>query len=113
MSGGIVHRCGSDIELLWLWCRPVATAPVQLLPLEPPYAMSAALERPSPPKKELVNGLNNFLKYFFKAAPVAHGSSQARGRIRAAAAGLHHSHSNTGSETHLPPTLQLVAMPDP
>ena len=33
----------------------------------------------------------------FRAAPAAQGGSQARGRIRAAAAGLHHSPSNTGS----------------
>ena len=31
------------------------------------------------------------------AAPAAYGSSQARGRIEATAAGLHHSRSNTGS----------------
>ena len=41
------------------------------------------------------------------------GSSQARGRIRAAAAGLHHSHCSAESELHLPPTLQLAAMLDP
>ena len=38
---------------------------------------------------------------FFKAASVAYGSSWARGRIRAAAANLCHSHSNTGSKPHL------------
>ena len=32
------------------------------------------------------------------AAPVAHGISQARGQIGAAAAGLCHRHSNAGSE---------------
>ena len=32
--------------------------------------------------------------------PAAYGGSQARGQIRAAAAGPHHSHSNTGSLTH-------------
>ena len=32
--------------------------------------------------------------------PAASGSSPARGRIGATAAGLHHSHSNTGSLTH-------------
>ena len=47
------------------------------------------------------------------AAPAAYGGSQARGRIRATAAGLRHSHSNTGSEPHLHPTPQLTAMPDP
>ena len=51
--------------------------------------------------------------FLFRAAPVAYGSSQARGRIRAIAAGLHHSHSNTRSEPHLQPTPQLMATPDP
>ena len=37
----------------------------------------------------------------------------ARGLIGAVATGLHHSHSNTGSESRLPPTPQLMAMPDP
>ena len=40
---------------------------------------------------------------------MAYGSSQARGPTGAAAANLHHSHSNTISE----PQLQLMAMPDP
>ena len=37
---------------------------------------------------------------FFRATPAAHGGSQARGRIRAVAAGLHLSHSKAGSSTH-------------
>ena len=41
------------------------------------------------------------------------GGSQARGPIRAVAAGLYHSHSNARSEPHLWPTPQLMAMPDP
>ena len=36
----------------------------------------------------------------FRAAPMAYGSSQDRGQIRAVAIGLHHSHSNAGSLTH-------------
>ena len=47
------------------------------------------------------------------ATPAAHGGSQARGRIRAAAAGLCHSHSKVGAEPCLQPLLQLVAMLDP
>ena len=47
------------------------------------------------------------------ATPTAHGGSQARGQIIAVAAGLHQSHSNTGSEPHLQSTPQLMAMPDP
>ena len=54
-----------------------------------------------------------FFFSFFRAAPVAYGDSQARGQIRAVAAGLHYSHSSMGSELHLRPTPQLTAMPDP
>ena len=39
-----------------------------------------------------------------RTAPVAYGGSQARGPIRAVAAGLHHSHSNSRSEPRLWPT---------
>ena len=55
------------------------------------------------------------LFYFclFTAAPAAHGGSQARGPIGAAAAGLRHSHSHARSEPHLRPTPQLTATPDP
>ena len=51
--------------------------------------------------------------FFFTAAPAAYGGSQARGPIRAAATGLHHSHSHTRPEPHLGPTPQLMATPDP
>ena len=44
-------------------------------------------------------GLFGFLP--FRAALAAHGSSQAKGRTGAAAAGLYHSHSNARSELHL------------
>ena len=47
------------------------------------------------------------------AAPTAYGSSQARGRIRAVAASIRQSHSNTGSEPRLQPTPQLTATLDP
>ena len=35
----------------------------------------------------------------FRAVPMAYGDSQARGRIRATAAGLHHSHSKPVSKS--------------
>ena len=53
-----------------------------------------------------------FFFFLFTAASVAYGSSQARGHLGAAAADLCHSHSNTGSESHLRAMPQLVAMPD-
>ena len=49
----------------------------------------------------------------FRTTPTAYGGSQARGSIGTVAAGRRQSHSNTGSEPHLPPTPQLMATPDP
>ena len=60
--------------------------------------------------------LNSFFLFFFflfRAALAAYVSSQARGQIGAASAGLHHSHSNTRSKHQLQPATQLTAMPDP
>ena len=45
MSCGVGGRRGLDPELLWLWRRPVATAPIRPLAWEPPYALGAALEK--------------------------------------------------------------------
>ena len=42
MSCGVGRRCSSDPVLLWLW--PVATAPIQPLAWEHPYAAGAALK---------------------------------------------------------------------
>ena len=50
--------------------------------------------------------------FLFRATPVAHGVSQARGRIGAGAASLHHSHNNSGSEPCLGTIPQLPTMPD-
>ena len=53
-----------------------------------------------------------FFLLVFRAALTVYGGSQARGRIGAVAACLHHSHSNVGSKPSLRPTLQLMAMLD-
>ena len=45
VSCGVGHRHGLDPVLLWLWCRPAATAPIRLLAWEPPYAAGAALAK--------------------------------------------------------------------
>ena len=42
-----------DPALLWLWCRPAATALIQPLAWEPPYAVGVLLNN---------NNNNNFLK---------------------------------------------------
>ena len=44
MSCSIGHRFGSDPELLWLWSRLAAAAPIQALAWELPYATQAALK---------------------------------------------------------------------
>ena len=57
--------------------------------------------------------LSFFLSLFiclFRPASMAYGISQTRSQIRAAAAGLHHSHSFAGSEPHLRHTAQHMAM---
>ena len=46
MSCGAGPRHGSDLALLWLCCRPVATAPIRPLAWEPPNAAGVA------PKKQ-------------------------------------------------------------
>ena len=59
-------------------------------------------------------GISTFFFFFaVRAAPKAYGGSQARGPVGAAAASLHHSHSNTGSKPPLRPTPQLTATLDP
>ena len=45
VSCGVGCRHGLDPMLLWLWCRPAATAPIGPLAWEPPYAVVAALEK--------------------------------------------------------------------
>ena len=52
-----------------------------------------------------------FFSFLFRASPMAHISSQARGQF--GAAGLHHSHVSTGSKLHLGTSLQLAAISDP
>ena len=45
MSCDVGQRHGSDPALMWLWCRPVATAPIRNLAWEPPYATGGAQEK--------------------------------------------------------------------
>ena len=52
MIYGVDHRHGLDLELLWLWRRSAATAVIQPLAWEPPYASDEALKRFKKKKKE-------------------------------------------------------------
>ena len=52
MSCGVGHKRGSDPELLWLWCRLAAAAPIRPLAGEPPYAAGVSKEKAKRQKKE-------------------------------------------------------------
>ena len=53
MSHGVGHRCCSDLALPWLCHRLAATAVIQPLAWEVPYAADAALKRQKK-KKSLI-----------------------------------------------------------
>ena len=52
MICGVCCRRGLDLALLWLWCRPAATALIRPLAWESPYAAGAALEKTKKKKKK-------------------------------------------------------------
>ena len=52
MSCAVGHRHNSDPKLLWLWCRPAATALIRPLAWEPPRAAGTALEKAKRQKKK-------------------------------------------------------------
>ena len=54
--------------------------------------------------KRFVGFFGFVLFLLFRATPKAYGGSQARGTVRATAAGLHHRHSNIRSKPRLRPT---------
>ena len=54
-------QCGADPELLWLWHRLAAIAPIRPLAWEPPYAKSVALKRPKKKEKILQLRIENSL----------------------------------------------------
>ena len=53
MSCGVGRRHGSDLELLWLWRRLTAIAPMRPLAWEPPHVAGVALKRPKKKKKNI------------------------------------------------------------
>ena len=52
MGCGVGRRRGSDLALLRLWCRPTATAPIQPLAWEPPYALGSDIQGKTKQNKE-------------------------------------------------------------
>ena len=78
-----------------------AVARVQSLTGELPHVVGVAKKLIKLHKLELPGGLEVKVFFCFFLFVVAYGSSQARSRIGAAAAGLHHGHSNARCEPNL------------
>ena len=62
MSCGVGRRHGSDPMLLWLWCRPVATAPIRPLAWEPPYAAGSCPRKSQKDQKKKKKEITMFKK---------------------------------------------------
>ena len=60
MSCGVGRRCGSDLVLLWLWCRPAAAAPTSPLAWELPHTAGAALTSQKKKKKRMLGCVSPF-----------------------------------------------------
>ena len=94
---------------LWRYGLAIAVAWIPSLALELSYAVCVTI-------KDNKNILEDYILcffFFFLGLHLQHiDVPRLRGQIGASAASLHHSHNNTGSELHLPPTPQLTATPD-
>ena len=51
--GGVGHRRGSDLTLLWLWCRPGGATLMRPLAWELPYAAGTALKNQEKIQKKM------------------------------------------------------------
>jgi len=54
MNCGVGCRLGSDLALLWLWCRLAAVALIRLLAWEPPNVVGATLKRQKDKKRKTI-----------------------------------------------------------
>ena len=72
MSCGVGCRQGSGPELLWLWHRPVAAAPVGPLGWEPPYAVGAAALEKGKKTKKKKNLQGESFSFFFLGLHLQH-----------------------------------------
>ena len=62
-----VYEDGSDLALLWLWLWPAATALIQCLAWEPPYASGVALKKKKKKKKRGKKEIN--MQKMFENSP--------------------------------------------
>ena len=70
MSGSAGCRRGSDLTLLWLWCRLAAIAPIGgSLAWEPPYASGVALKKRQKDKKKIIFSKGGLVPYLPTCLP--------------------------------------------
>ena len=82
-----------NMESVHLHCKMITRSPSLKIVLS--AALASVIH-----STEIFIDICFFFFLLFSAAPSAYGSCQARGQIRAAAASLHHSHSNARSLTN-------------
>ena len=100
MSCDVGHRHGSDLALLWLWCRLAATALIQPLAWECPYATGAALkgQKTKDKKKEKrKENAYNFEKFIIHAKATASSKNRVRD-IMNYPGDVYESHEITGED---------------
>ena len=72
MSCDVGRRLGSDPTLLWLRCRPAATAPIQPLAWEPPNAKGVAQEMAKRYKKKEKKTHNHIASQYWQLSVPEH-----------------------------------------
>ena len=106
------QRSGKKSHVSFILIPQILNLPYLLYPFpskyiffSEPFDSKLQICCPFPPNTECLSfslpSLPPFLLLFLMAAPLAYGSSQGRGQVRAIAAGLCHSHGNTSSKLHL------------
>ena len=101
---------GTDGLIEWIWEYSMLFNFLERISIS--SSLNVWLNLPVKPSGPGLLFVGSFFFCRFRAF-VAHEGSQAGGRIGAAAASRRHSHSILGSESHLWPTPQLMAAPDP
>ena len=76
MSCGVGRRHGSDLALLWLWCRLAETAQIRPLDWEPPYVAGVALKGQKEKKKKIK--ISYFLKVAFSKGDILFTTSRGK-----------------------------------
>ena len=68
LSCGIVHRCGLDLALLWLWCRLAAEGLIRPLAWEPPCCRYGPKEQNKIKIKIKINKISSILVWVLSRA---------------------------------------------